>query len=179
VLRNISSPSKLQRAAAEPLAPETIQVLEGAKRAVQGSQLLSTEETGSTENAEIQERDIGSVQVFGAAHNAQAKNQGNCAELISTTTLPVISTFSHAYSRSLRSVSSFENFKSAMSAHESKIELVAEVRDVMHAFRSALKILRNIIRKRIRDDEQEKFLPAQRLETSLARGETIIDNAHR
>ena len=160
------------------MAPETIQVLEGADRAVQNSQLLSVEEIHTKENALIQDRSIESVQMVGSQDNVQTQNESECPRQISTTASSFISAVNCLGSSSLRSASSFESFKSAMSNPESNIELVAEVRDVMHAFRSALEILRNIIRKRIRDDKDKLRLPAQDLETSLAQGEIVIDQVH-
>jgi hypothetical protein len=66
-----------------------------------------------------------------------------------------------------------------MSKPESNIELVAEVRDIMHGFRSALETLRKLINKRLRDNYYDLRRPAQDLEASLAQGEIIIDQVHR
>lgn len=75
--------------------------------------------------------------------------------------------------------SSMESFKTAVSKPDSNIELISEVQDIIHAFRSALEILRKVIRKRILDREDELHRQAQLLRRSLDEGETTVDNVYR
>jgi DNA polymerase II small subunit/DNA polymerase delta subunit B len=77
------------------------------------------------------------------------------------------------------STSSKESFKSAMSKATSNFEHVGEVEDIIHAFRSALDILRKVIKKRLRDREDELHQAGRHLKTSLNKGETMVDEVHR
>jgi hypothetical protein len=83
--------------------------------------------------------------------------------------------------RSLKSSSSTESFKSAMSIQEEDLNLarkVKAVQSVMHAFRTALEILNNVVDRRIHDKHSELYLAAKKLEDSLDNGSKAIDRKH-
>jgi hypothetical protein len=83
--------------------------------------------------------------------------------------------------RSLKSSSSTESFKSAMSLQEEDLNLarkVKAVQSVMHAFRTALEILSNLVDRRIHDKHGELYLAAKKLEDSLDNGSKAIDRKH-
>jgi hypothetical protein len=83
--------------------------------------------------------------------------------------------------RSLKSSSSAESFKSAMSLQEEDLNLarkVKAVQSVMHAFRTALEILNNLVDRRIHDRNGELYLAAKKLEDSLNNGSKAIDSRH-
>jgi len=89
-----------------------------------------------------------------------------------------------AKTKSVKSSSSVESFKSAVSeqsivpkydfSHEIK-----EVKELLHAFRSALDILGNLIERRIHDRKADVFIAAKNLGASLADGETQLDLEHK
>jgi len=82
---------------------------------------------------------------------------------------------------SLKSSSSTESFKSAMSLQEEDLNLarkVKAVQSVMHAFRTALEILNNLVDRRIHDKHGELYLAAKNLEDSLDNGSKAIDRKH-
>jgi hypothetical protein len=83
--------------------------------------------------------------------------------------------------KSLKSTSSTESFKSAMSLQEEDLNLarkVKAVQSVMHAFRTALEILDNLVDRRIHDKHGELYLAAKKLEDSLDNGGKAIDRKH-
>jgi hypothetical protein len=83
--------------------------------------------------------------------------------------------------RSLKSSSSNESFKSAISLQEEDLNLarkVKAVQSVMHAFRTALEILNNLVDRRIHDKHGELYLAAKELEDSLDKGSKDIDRTH-
>jgi len=82
---------------------------------------------------------------------------------------------------SLKSSSSTESFKSAMSLQEEDLKLarkVKAVQSVMHAFRTALDILNNLVDRRIHDKRGKLYLAAKKLEDSLDNGSKAIDRTH-
>jgi hypothetical protein len=83
--------------------------------------------------------------------------------------------------RSLKSSSSTESFKSAMSLQEEDLNLarkVKAVQSIMHAFRTALEILNNLVDRRIHEKHGELYLAAKTLEDSLDNGSKAIDRKH-
>jgi hypothetical protein len=83
--------------------------------------------------------------------------------------------------RSLKSSSSTESFKSAMSLQEEDLNLarkVKAVQSIMHAFCTALEILSNLVDRRIHEKHGELYLAAKKLEDSLENGSKAIDCKH-
>ncbi|KAE8441461.1 hypothetical protein EG329_004954 [Mollisiaceae sp. DMI_Dod_QoI] len=86
-----------------------------------------------------------------------------------------------AASRSLKSSSSVESFKSAMSVQEHDLEIarkVKAVQSVMHAFRTAIQILGNLFERRISATGGELAMAAKELESTLNEGSTEVDRCH-
>lgn len=89
-----------------------------------------------------------------------------------------------AETNSLKSASSIESFKSAVSeqiiaqgfdfAHETK-----EIKGLLHAFGTALDILKNLIQRRIQDRRMEVYNVAKDLGISLASGEEEVRRSHK
>lgn len=87
----------------------------------------------------------------------------------------------HAATRSLKSSSSAESFKSAISIQEQDLEVarkVKAVQSIMHAFRTAIQILGNLIESRISDTDAKLFSAAEGLEQSLIMGSNKIEQHH-
>jgi hypothetical protein len=83
--------------------------------------------------------------------------------------------------KSLKSSSSMESFKSAISLQEADLDLARQVKaiqTVLHAFRTALQILQNLIEKRIPDRDGEVYFAAKDLEGSLQEGSKAIHDKH-
>lgn len=154
---------------------ETVYVLDGAEKAVQETQLLSTQLTQADMDTCVQEKSFQSAHV-GISSQLQVTNRSTAQNAPAFVTRSMVDGDSSA---SLMSRSSMESFKSAMSKPYSDIEQVGEVKDVIHAFRSALQVLRKLIRKRIRNSEGGYYFYAQHLMTSLDKGETTIAEVYR
>ncbi|CZR50235.1 uncharacterized protein PAC_00107 [Phialocephala subalpina] len=87
----------------------------------------------------------------------------------------------HAATRSLKSSSSAESFKSAISIQEQDLEVarkVKAVQSVLHAFRTAIQILGNLIESRLSGTDEKLFSAAKGLEQSLAEGSNRINRHH-
>lgn len=83
--------------------------------------------------------------------------------------------------RSIRSSSSTESFKSAISLQEADLEVARQVKSVqalMHAFRTALQILENIIERRMPNKDGETYIAAKGLQHSLLRRSGEISDKH-
>ncbi|KUJ18592.1 uncharacterized protein LY89DRAFT_780639 [Mollisia scopiformis] len=94
---------------------------------------------------------------------------------------PRLSNHETRTSRSLKSSSSSESFKSAISIQEQDLEIarkVKAVQSVLHAFRTALEILGNLIERRIPKFDSSLLDAARVLEASLNKGNTDIDHHH-
>ena len=84
--------------------------------------------------------------------------------------------------KSLKSSSSSDSFKSAVSEQNISNDLAKEVKavqSVMHAFRSALELVGKLIQNRIDTNEEDLYFAARDLESSLADGETEIEVTHK
>lgn len=83
-------------------------------------------------------------------------------------------------SQSLRSVSSTESFKSAVSIQKELLDLAQEVKavkSILHAFRIALETLENLIQRRI--PERDECYPAARhLKILLVEGQKQVQDTH-
>jgi hypothetical protein len=71
--------------------------------------------------------------------------------------------------RSLKSSSSSDSFKSAISEQEPDFEIIREVEGVLHAFRTALEVLEKVM-KRIDEEDKALRIEAEMLNYSLTRG---------
>jgi hypothetical protein len=86
--------------------------------------------------------------------------------------------FEHTASRSLKSASSSESFKSAMSvqaSNESVASQIKAVQGVMHAFQTALETLESLIAKRILASGIESYPAVNALKMSLREGRGEIE----
>lgn len=84
-------------------------------------------------------------------------------------------------SRSVRSTSSTESFKSAISVQEEELELarkIKAVQSVMHAFTTSLEALENFIERRIRDRRTGVYVAAKSLQECLVNGGRDFDQKH-
>jgi len=82
---------------------------------------------------------------------------------------------------SLKSSTSSESFKSAISIQEQHLDVarkVKAVQSVMHAFHTALQILRNLIERRILDKDSPVYFAVRDLEESLLEGSKEINHKH-
>jgi hypothetical protein len=79
-------------------------------------------------------------------------------------------------SKSLKSASSSDRFKSAVDEQEPDKEMIREIEGVLHAFRTALEVLGKVMKQ---IDEQDKTLriEAEKLDYSLTKG-LDIKQAH-
>jgi hypothetical protein len=89
-----------------------------------------------------------------------------------------------AETKSVKSSSSVESFKSAVSEQSimQKFDFsheIKEVKELLGAFRSALDILGNLIERRIHAKQAEVYIAAKDLGASLAAGETQLDLEHK
>ncbi|KAE9381909.1 hypothetical protein N431DRAFT_393601 [Stipitochalara longipes BDJ] len=83
--------------------------------------------------------------------------------------------------KSIKSSSSTESFKSAISMQQMDLEVarqVKAVRAVMHAFRTAIQILHNLIERRMPIKRGEIYVAAKALENSLYDRSKEIDERH-
>jgi hypothetical protein len=84
-------------------------------------------------------------------------------------------------SRSIKSSSSTESFKSAISLQEVDLDIARQVKAVqalMHAFRTALQILYNLIESRMPDKSGEVYIAAKELQDSLYDRSKEINDKH-
>ena len=82
---------------------------------------------------------------------------------------------------SLKSASSSDSFRSAVSVQESSIDVVYQVEaiyNVLHAFRTALQVLESLIESRLQKKEHDSHSVAKGLRDSLTEGEREIREAH-
>ncbi|KIN03186.1 hypothetical protein OIDMADRAFT_52983 [Oidiodendron maius Zn] len=82
---------------------------------------------------------------------------------------------------SLKSASSSDSFRSAVSVQESPVDVVYQVEaiyNVLHAFRTALQVLESLIESRLQKKEQDSHSIAKGLQDSLTEGEREIREAH-
>lgn len=169
----------IQRPIQQQLQPETIHILEGVEKAVEDTRIFLIEATHSTENVQTQDRGIESIQKSGAHFTAQKLTVNTSIPTVKTAYSTSRSSIYTERSTSIKSTSSMESFRSAMSKPDSHAQLVSEVEDIIHAFRYALKILRKIIKKRIRDEAEGLHPSAQDLKASLNSGKDTVHRVHR
>jgi hypothetical protein len=84
-------------------------------------------------------------------------------------------------SRSIKSSSSTESFKSAISLQEVNLDIARQVKAVqalMHAFRTALQILHNLIERRMPDKSGAVYIAAKELQDSLHDRSKEINDKH-
>jgi len=85
---------------------------------------------------------------------------------------------------SLKTASSFESFKSALSFQlpicdiEDEIYDIYAIRSILHAFRTALETLDRLIPKRMSKQDNVLYVAAKGLEASLSKGEKDIAETH-
>ncbi|KAN0122065.1 hypothetical protein V8E51_000391 [Hyaloscypha variabilis] len=193
-LLNISSSSKIQRPPEKPLQPETIQTLREAQKAVEGDFLPKY-----SENLD----DQGTLQPIsktspGQHQNVEA-NDGAYSNVLSIAQsfviLPSTNQMAHnqapeknatdAYldtaTKSVKSSSSTESFKSAISMPQTDIDVARQVkaiRAVIHAFQTALHVLENLIERRLPHREGEIYVTARALQNSLLDRRRELDDRH-
>jgi hypothetical protein len=83
--------------------------------------------------------------------------------------------------RSLKSTSSMNSFRSALSIQESDLEIawkVKAVQSAMHAFETSIQILRSLIEKRISKTSTSLFTAANSLQAKLKEAKEEIDRRH-
>jgi hypothetical protein len=83
--------------------------------------------------------------------------------------------------QSLKSSSSTESFKSAISVQEADLDLAGQVKAIqimMHAFRTTFLVLHNLIERRIPEKDGEVYFAARDLQDSLHKGSKAIHDKH-
>jgi hypothetical protein len=153
-------------------------MLRAAQTAVEASELLTR---NSNHSVEILETTLQVTRVLPKdAIQPVAGSQFQIQHLSNGEAFSMTSEITRRHPQSLKSVSSLESFKSAISDQEKELEIVREVEGVKHAFCIALRILRHIMKKRFRDIQEEQVYRAvQRLKCSLVSGESHVGRAHR
>ncbi|KAH8676531.1 hypothetical protein BGZ60DRAFT_259462 [Tricladium varicosporioides] len=203
-LLNISSSSKIQRKPEKPLDDATIQNLKSAQQTVQACNFFSEHAIRSKNSVQHVQQLQGSVsEDFNTAQSCallQHKIQKSPAHVVCTAvtgsmfanlnpqhnkkersaTSTADSKWETTTIRSIKSASSVESFKSALSAQEidnwvEADRAIKSVQSVLHAFRTALNILDNLINRRMHQRSGGPYNSAIALRKSLVCGDQFID----
>jgi hypothetical protein len=181
--RNISSPSKLQRAPEVPLQQNTVQTLKEAQETVQKTRLLSVQATKPESFVQVQvEKTTSEIQYNDAANHPSALQMHSNSMFMFRPvsnpggTIPDPRQY-FGQPRSLKSSSSSESFKSAVDEQEPDIGVVREVESVLHAFRTALEVLEKVV-KRLQVEDKALRNETESLKLSLMKS-LDIGHAHR
>lgn len=200
VRRNISSPSKIQRSPEKELQPNTIRNLESAQDSLHLHHFLSKKthkvHATSLDHHGVKEFrrqnfvDTAHIQSYATLQTVQASARaaplhyksatGVFSSLITSNEQTTAEGAESA--RSIRSTSSEESFKSALSVQQTLSNSdgshdLKPIRTVLHAFQTAIEILNTMITKQsptLSNISQD----ALNLKASLEIGETTIRNVH-
>ncbi len=117
--------------------------------------------------------------VFANAENSQVDVS---SAAVDTTSFEATAKVDHdTEMKSLKSSSSVESFKSAKSIQDAELDVarkVKAVQSVLHAFRTALQILDNLVERRLPDKSGDLYSSAKGLEEALDDGKDTIDRMH-
>jgi hypothetical protein len=180
------------------LGPETIRILKDAKAAVNSNEVVSRHAKRVEKVVQCSDRaiQINTTRQEGTSHHPAfssfvvlpdpatgsnlSVNQKNITGPLQCQ-LASINTKSIS-TDSLKSSSSIESFKSALSSVDTNHTVVEEInaiQGILHAFRTALETLEVLVRKRISEKDGQLYTAAKILKDSLENGENGIRRTYR
>jgi soluble cytochrome b562 len=187
LVRNISSSSRIHRTHEKALQPETIHRLRLAQKAIEDGNVCEKQSDSSLEfprNA-TQVRNFTKSPV--SPSNTQSHGHISTSPVSQTNvdmmqSFVVISSEQQRTSEVLRSSCSAESlaesFKSALSVQTSELDLARKIKSVqgtIHAFKTAIETLDNLIQRRLLDKSEEIYVAAVKLRVMLGEASQKVD----